>query len=110
LPADGAERAQLLWLDAVVLAGRSTGIDVYTLCDDAALVTISLALHGHLQVGDWASALQSCADWQAHARSLAPQWLAHADQLRNRVQTLADTAVQTPGVLFAFSARALDKS
>lgn len=110
LPADGAERAQLLWLDAVVLAGRSTGIDVYTLCDDAALVTISLALHGHLQAGDWASALQCCADWQAHARSLAPQWLAHADQLRNRVQTLADTAAQTPGVLFAFNARALDKS
>lgn len=102
LPADSAESAHLLWLDAVVLAGRSAGIDVYTFCDDGAMVAISLALHGHLQAGAWALALQSCADWQAHARAQAPQWLAHAEQLHRRVQA--------SGVSSPFSARALDKS
>jgi adenylate cyclase len=126
LPADSAERAHLLWLDAVVLAGRSAGIDVYTLCDDAALVATSLALHGHLQAGEWALALRCCVDWQAraHAHALAPQLLAHADQLRSRVQALADTDsnsnsnssdttttnAQSPGVVSTFRARALDKS
>ena len=117
LPADGAERAHLLWLDAVVLAGRTAGIDVYTLSDDSALVAISLALHAHLQTRAWAQALQCCADWQAHARARAPQWLAHAEQLRSRVQALADaatnttdSAANTPGVVSLFSARALDKS
>jgi len=100
----------------VVLAGRSAGIDVYTHCDDAALVAISQALHAHLQAGEWALALQCCEDWQAHARSLAPQWLKHAIQLHSRVQALAnaesnsDSAAQTPGVVSPFSARALDKS
>ena len=120
LPADGAERAHLLWLDTVVLAGRTAGIDVYTLSDDAAMVATSLALHVHLQAGAWAQALQCCADWQAHARAQAPLWLAHAEQLRGRVQVLADASVnaaaatdiaaQTPGVASLFSARALDKS
>lgn len=102
LSADSAEHAHLLWLDAVVLAGRSAGIDVYTLCDDPAMVAISLTLHAHLQAGEWTQALQCCAAWQAHARSLAPQWLAHANQLHSRVQA--------PGVVSPFSARALDKS
>lgn len=116
LPADSAQRAHLLWLDAVVLAGRSAGMDVYTPSDDAALVAISQALHGHLQTGAWAPALQCCADWQAHARALAPQWLAHADQLHSRVQALANTgadtrnAAQSPDGLPLFTARALDKS
>ena len=116
LPADGAQQAHLLWLDAVVLAGRSAGIDVYTHSEDAALVTISLALHGHLQACEWALALQCSSDWQARARARAPQWLAHADQLHRRVQALADadpdtdSAAQTPGVFSSFSARALDKS
>ncbi len=116
LPADGAERAHLLWLDAVVLAGRSAGIDVYTLCDDAALVATSLTLHDHLQAGAWALALQCCSDWQAHARLRAPQWAVHAEQLRSRVQALADTVtdsdttVQPFGPASSFHARALDKS
>jgi class 3 adenylate cyclase len=101
LPADDPQRAHLLWLDTVVLAGRSTGLDVYTLCDDAALVTTSLALHHHLQAGEWALALRRCADWQAHAHFLAPQWVAHADLLHARVQAAAqaaaNAAAQTPG-------------
>lgn len=114
LPADDPQRAHLLWLDTVVLAGRSTGLDVYTLCDDAALVTTSLALHHHLQAGEWALALRRCADWQAHAHFLAPQWVAHADLLHARVQAAAqaaaNAAAQTPGAPAGFSARALDKS
>jgi len=114
LPADSPQRAHLLWLDTVVLAGRSMGLDVYTLCDDAALVTTSLALHHHLQAGEWALALRRCADWQAHAHCLAPQWVAHADLLHARVQAAAqaaaNAAAQTPGAPAGFSARALDKS
>jgi adenylate cyclase len=116
LPAGSAQRTHLLWLDAVVLAGRSAGMDVYTPSDDAALVAISQALHGHLQAGAWALALQCCVDWQAHTRALAPQWLAHADQLHSRVQALTSTgadtsnAAQSPDGQPLFTARALDKS
>ncbi|MBT9514487.1 MAG: adenylate/guanylate cyclase domain-containing protein [Acidovorax sp.] len=110
LPADDPQRTHLLWLDTVVLAGRSTGLDVYTLCDDAALVTTSLALHHHLQAGEWPLALRRCADWQAHAQCLAPQWVAHADLLYARVQAVAEAAAQTPDAPVGFRARALDKS
>jgi len=114
LPADDPRRAQLLWLDTVVLAGRSAGMDVYTLCDDAALVTTSLALQRNLHAGEWALALRRCADWQAHARQLAPHWTAHADLLFVRVNALAEAAAQTPDAPVvapvAFGARALDKT
>ncbi|MFY3386045.1 CHASE2 domain-containing protein [Paracidovorax sp. MALMAid1276] len=110
LPPDAPERAQLLWLDTVVLAGRSSGLAVYTPCDDAALVTTSLALHQHLLAGQWPLALARCADWQAHARQLAPQWQAHADNLHARVQALAEAAAQAPAEPVVFEARALDKS
>ena len=108
LPAGDPLRAHLLWLDTVVLAGRSSGLDVYTVCDDLTLVTTSLALHRHLQVGEWALALARCADWQDHARLQAPQWAAQADQLYARVRAVADAAAQ--GVPAGFSARALEKS
>lgn len=104
LPLGDLWREQLLWLDAVVLAGRHTGIDVYTPCGDAALAAIGAALHGHLQAGEWAPALQCCTQWRAHAERHAPQWIAQADRLQARVQALAEAATPTP-----FSARALDK-
>ncbi|MBU0748038.1 MAG: adenylate/guanylate cyclase domain-containing protein [Gammaproteobacteria bacterium] len=114
LPGDDPRRAHLLWLDIVVLAGRSTGLEVYTLCDDAALVATSLALQRHLHAGEWALALRRCADWQAHARQLAPHWTAHADLLFARVNALAEAAAQAPDAPVdapvAFGARALDKS
>ena len=98
----------------MVLAGRSAGLNVYTLCDDAALVTTSLALQRHLHAGEWALALRRCADWQAHARQLAPHWTAHADLLFARVNALAEAAAQTPDAPVvapvAFGARALDKT
>lgn len=84
LPEHGPARARLLWLDRVVLAGRSTGIEVYTPCDDPALVAISLALQGHLTAGRSAEARQCCAEWRAHAAQHAPQWLPHADRLQHR--------------------------
>ena len=103
LPTDGSQQAQLLWLDSVVLAGRHTGIDVFSPCGDAALVAIGAALHRHLQAGEWAAALQCCAQWRAHAAQLAPRWQAHGQALQARVQALAAAGAQ------AFSARALDK-
>ena len=81
---------------------------MYTVCDDLTLVTTSLALHRHLQVGEWALALARCSDWQDHARLQAPQWAAQADQLYARVRAVADAAAQ--GVPAGFSARALEKS
>lgn len=110
LPADDPIHAHLLWLDTVVLAGRSTGLDVFTLCDDAALVTTSRALQHHLQAREWALALARCADWQAHAQLLAPQWVAHADLMCARVRAAADAAAHTQGASAGFGARALDKS
>ena len=112
LPAHSPESEHLLWLDAVVLAGRTTGIDVYTVCDDVALAQISQALHCHLKAGAWGLALQSCAAWQAHARLQAPQWLAHIEQLHSRVQALAndEAASRESGGMTTFDARALDKS
>ena len=109
LSADCPQQAHLLWLDTVVLAGRSAGLDVYTLCDDTALVATSLALHRQLQACEWALALESCAAWQAHARLVAPQWLAHANLLFFRVQALVQAAAQTPRVPLCFHARALEK-
>lgn len=110
----GAERARLLWVDTVVLAGRSVGIDVYTPCDDTGLVEISVALQGHLRAGDWAAALQCCAYWHAHAEQHAPQWLAHTTQLRGRVQArMGEHPAPRPRANTSeplFSARALDKS
>ena len=102
LPAE--DRALLLWLDAVVLAGRQAGIDVYTPCGDATLAAIRAALRDHLYAGEWAQALEVCAQGREHAQRHAPRWLAQADHWQARVQALADTAVPTP-----FSARALDK-
>ena len=104
LPLGDLRREQLLWLDAVVLAGRHTGIDVYTPCGDAALAAIGAALRSHLQAGEWALALQCCMQWRAHAERHAPQWIAQADRLQVRVQALAEAGTPTP-----FSARALDK-
>ena len=109
LPAGAPEHAHLLWLDTVVLAGRSAGLDVYTPCDDATLVATSQALHHHLQAAEWAAALACCAQWQAHAHHQAPQWAQHAEQLQARVLALADTASQAPATPPSFGARALDK-
>jgi len=108
LPADSPMRAQLLWLDTVVLAGRRAGVDVYTPCDAPALVAISLTLHGLLQAGRWAEALQCCADWSTHAAQHAPPWLAHIDRLHQRVQ--AEAGGLSPDAAPLFSARTLDKS
>ena len=88
LPAD----APLLWLDAVVLAGRHSGIDVYTPCGDAALIAIGAALRSHLLAGEWEQALRCCAQAGPHA----PRW-------RARVRALVDAGAQ------GFSPLALDK-
>jgi adenylate cyclase len=104
---DLSRHPPLAWLDAVVLAGRSSGIDVYTPCGDATLAAISLALRGHLQAGDWPQALRLCAEWGQRAADQAPNMQRHADRLLARVQALA-AAPHPPDT--PFSARALDKS
>lgn len=108
LPENTPERDQLLWLDAVVLAGRQGGIDVYTPCGDAALAAISAVLHGHLMAGEWALALRCCAQWRAHVAETpilhASGWITHASRLEARVQELAGATMPAP-----FGARALDK-
>lgn len=101
----------LAWLDGVVLAGRSAGLDVYTPCGDAPLAAISHALRDHLRVGGWAAARAACTAWEeratAHAPALAPQ----AVRLRERVEALAAGAwrADATGSAAAY-ARALDKS
>lgn len=106
----GAPAAPLLWLDAVVLAGRTAAIDVYTPCEDGPLVAISLDLQGQLQAGRWTDALHSCDAWQARAAQHAPRWQHHADRFRAQVQPLA---APQPGAAqpaeAGFRPRALDK-
>ena len=102
-----------MWLDTVVLAGRSTGVDVYTLCDDAALASISHTLRDHLHAARWAQALQCCADACAHAAAHAPQWHGQALRWQARVQAQADTALAdgpAAGATPIFTAQALDKT
>ena len=102
-----------MWLDTVVLAGRSTGVDVYTPCDDAPLASISHTLRYHLQAARWAQALQCCADACAQAAAHAPQWHGQALRWQARVQALADTALAdgpAAGATAAFTAQALDKT
>ena len=113
MPAGDAPEVPLMWLDTVVLAGRSTGVDVYTPCDDAALASLSHTLRDHLQATHWAQALQCCADACAHAAAHAPQWHGQALRWQARVQAQADTALAdgpAAGATAAFTAQALDKT
>lgn len=75
----------LLWLDSVRLAGRSTGIDVYTPCDDAALADIAQGLRQALQSGQWGQALECCAAWHAHCGQGATLWQAQAERWKQRL-------------------------
>jgi adenylate cyclase len=108
LPQDPSRPPPLAWLDAVVLAGRSSGIDVYTPCGDAALVAASLALREHVHAGRWGDALACCAEWRARAVHLAPLWAAQADRLQLQVQALADARPLAVAGAAAF-AHALEK-
>ncbi len=110
LGADGSHHAPLAWLDTVVLSGRSSGIDVYTPCGDAALAAISLALRDHLHAGQWTQALQCCTDWKLRAADHAPGMQGHADRLLARVQALAAAPHDPDAPANHFGARALDKS
>ena len=108
LPQEGNQALPLAWLDAVVLAGRSSGIDVYTPCDDAPLVATSLALQAHVHAGRWDEALACCAEWRHRAEHMAPLWVAQADRLQAQVQALADDRAPAAAGADAF-AHALEK-
>ena len=76
----------LLWLDTVRLAGRSTGIDVYTPCDDAALADIAQGLRQAVQSGQWAQALECCAAWREHCgQGSAAPWGTQAERWQHRL-------------------------
>ena len=109
LSPQGRAAGQLLWLDTVVLAGRSSGLEVYTVSPDEVLVSISQAVLGHVQAGEWASAQLRITDWKAHAALWAPQWATHADFLSDRVQQATDAAALQPDTPVVFRARHLDK-
>ena len=108
LPADSPRRTHLLWLDAVVLAGRSAEIDVYTPCETPALVSTSLALRDQVRAGRWDGALESCDAWRVLAARHAPQWLTHADRLQTRVR--ASAALPAPVATAPSGAHTRDKS
>lgn len=113
VPAGDAPEVRLMWLDTVVLTGRSTGVDLYTPCDDAALASISHTLRDHLHAARWAQALQCCADACAHAAAHAPQWHGQALRWQARVHAQTDTALAdgpVAGATAVFTAQALDKT
>lgn len=111
MPAGAAQAGPLLWLDCVQLAGRSTGVEVYTLCDDAALCALGAALQGHVQAGRLHDALALCQAWRAHAERHAPRWAAHADALAERLRaTLAQAAAVGQTGSITLSPRQLAKS
>lgn len=107
---DLSRHPPLAWLDAVMLAGRSSGVDVYTPCGDSALAAISLALREQMHAGNWSQALNSCAQWRQRAADHAPAMQAHAERLLARVQMLAAAPHPADATNTRFSARALDKS
>lgn len=100
-----------LWLGSVVLAGRSTGIDVYTPCADQTLTALGEALRHHVDAGHLHDALKLCTAWSEHAAQHAPRWVAHADGLAERIQaTLAHAQAQGQTEPIYLPPRALTKS
>ena len=88
---DAKAQGTLLWLDCVLLAGRSTGLDVYTPCSDAALVAQGAALRAHIHAGRLQSALALCDEWLAKNGEMplhAAAAMALAERLRAAVKTL----------------------
>ena len=96
----------LLWIDCVVLSGRSSGVDVYTPCADAVLAELAQDLRRHARMGEWAEALACCAAWRERAEREAPQWLEHAQRMQERLERMARECA--PGE--PLRPRALDKT
>lgn len=86
LPAGAVQGGMPLWLDCVQLAGRSSGIDVYTVCADEALPAIGEALRSDVHAGRLRAALEGCKVWRSHAEQHAPRWLANVDVLAERLR------------------------
>lgn len=84
-----------LWLDCVQLAGRSSGINVYTLCADDVLPELGNALRGHIHAGHLREALEVCKVWCSHAEQYAPRWLGNAEALAERLRATLENAEAT---------------
>ena len=92
---DAQLQGTLLWLDCVLLAGRSSGLDVYTPCSDAALVAQGAALRAHIHAGRLQIALALCEEWLAQnggAPAHAAAAMALAERLRAALNVLPDGA------------------
>ena len=98
-------QGRLLWLDCVLLAGRSSGLDVYTPCGDAALVAQGAALCEHVRAGRLKPALDLCEHWAAQGggppRAAA---IALAQRLRAALKDSKESAAHA-----ALAPRELDK-
>ncbi|MGP1629049.1 MAG: CHASE2 domain-containing protein [Giesbergeria sp.] len=92
VPVGAWQGSMPLWLDCVMLAGRSSGIDVYTLCDDTALPALGEALRRHIHAGRLRDALEVCKVWRSHAAQCAPLWAASAEVLSERLQAVLEEA------------------
>lgn len=111
LPEGGLNGSTPLWLDCVQLSGRSTGIDVYTLCADDALPALGEALRRHIHAGRLRDALEVCKVWRTHAQQHAPRWLHPADALAERLHAaVADAEAGHQSEPIALAPRSLSKS
>jgi len=95
--------AGLLWLGSVVLAGRSTGLDVFTPCTQAQAVRTGDALRACVARADWPGALRHWAEWPGALEDVAG-WPAHRARMGERLRQMEQA--QAPGEDFAL---ALDK-
>lgn len=99
--------ARTLWLDRLVLSGRTSGLDVYTPCDEPARVGWADRLREALLERRWDDARALCDQ----APSDHPAWQAQTARMRERVETLANaTDLDHAGNLTDHLARSIDKA
>ena len=102
--------SDLFWLDQVILAGRSHGIDVYTVCQHnghakhAEIIRLSHALQQSIVQADWPAALAYCWQLPMTYPGLPEQWAQHRRQLGERLKYLHENQSRAEDF-----ARALDK-
>lgn len=90
----GDMAARTLWLDRLVLSGRSSGLDVYTVCEEPARVGWTERLHEALLARRWDDARALCD--QAPADH--PDWQAQAARWQDRIAHLDTPPTQDPSV------------
>ena len=84
---DAPAQKALLWLDCVLLAGRSSGLDVYTPCQDAALVARGTAVRDEIHAGRLQAALRLCEESWVYGGGTPAPHAAAATALMERLRT-----------------------